>query len=354
MQTPFKYVVALFFAASSLQAQPSSYPKSMAPKTKIAVNNVPLAKIHGKVISLGDVVKELDLRLYLNSPEAYNEVTQRYGFYKEGWRRQLDELIQLEMLKKEAEEKKMKISDSDVRQELMNRYGTTILERLHEANLTYDDARESVKNDLLAQQMNWFGFLNKSFYRVGPQMLKTAYDEFVANNPPNDMWKYQFLTVRTADQEKAEAIRFKITALDPSTFPNLFTFKEALTTLIGSDEAVRVSISDDFSIEDRAISTLHKTTLISLPIESISQPLFQKTNTESIIRVFHLKDRIQTEVEPFSQLSDRLKQTLISKTADKDRIAYFQQLKEKSGYTDEQIYLTLPKDFEPFALKESF
>lgn len=354
MHTCLKYFVTLFLATTTLSALPkeSSFYKHKVAKTKIAVNNIPLAKINGKVISLGDVVKELDLRLYSHNPDAYNDVNHRFSYYRETWKRQLDELISLELLKKEAEEKKVKISDSDIRKELIDKYGSDLITKLSQANLTYEDAKESVRNDILAQQMNWFGFINKVFYKVGPQTLKTAYDEHLANNPATQLWKYQFLTIRHKNKDKAAEIGFKLKALDPKNFSNLQALKEALVSLFSADEEFRISITDDFNVEDKSIAESHKTILATLPIETISEPVFQQTNNEFVIRLFHLKDFIKSEPEPFHQMSDRLKGELVSRMAEKERLTYFQRLKEKYGYSNAEIYLPLPTDYEPFSLRE--
>ncbi len=354
MRIQIKYFLALLLPLATLKgiSKESSFHKLKTVKTKIAVNNIPLAKVNGRIISLADVVKELDMRMYLHSPDEYKNVNNRFGFYKESWKRQLDELILLEFLKKEAEEKKIKITEADIRQELVSRYGSDMINKLHEANLTYEDAKNSVKNDILTQQMNWFGFVNKIFYKVGPQTLKNAYDEFVSMNPGNETWRYQFLTVRVKNKDKADQIAFKIKALDPTTFPNLQAFKESLTSLFSKEEDFRISLTDELNVEDKSIAPSHKSILANMPIESLSSPSFVQQNNEHVIRVFFLKDHIKSEPMPFQQMTEKLKSELIGRMAEKERGVFFQKLKEKYGYSDDQLYLTLPEDFAPFSLKE--
>ena len=354
MHIYFIHLVALILSFSALSSAPkeSSFHKLKTAKTKIAVNNIPLAKINGRVISLADVVKELDMRMYLHNPEEYKNVNNRYGFYKESWKRQLDELIQLELLKKEAEEKKVKITDADIRQELVNRYGGDIINKLHEANLTYDDVKISVKNDILSQQMNWYGFVNKIFYKVGPQTLKNAYDEYVSANPGNEIWKYQFMTIRVKNKETADEIGFKIKALDPGNFTSLHSFKESLQSLFAGKEDFRISLTDELTVEDKAIAQNHKAILTTIPLDSLSSPVFLQQNNEYLVRVFSLKDHIKSEPMPFSQMTDKLRGELVGKMAEKERGTFFQRLKDKYGYSDEQIYIPLPEGFAPFSLKE--
>ncbi|MBM3195680.1 MAG: hypothetical protein FJZ62_02900 [Chlamydiae bacterium] len=354
MRIQIKYFLALFIPLIALKGitKESSFHKLKTVKTKIAVNNIPLAKVNSRIISLADVVKELDMRMYLHSPEEYKNVNNRIGFYKESWKRQLDELILLEFLKKEAEEKKIKISDADIRQELVSRYGSDLINKLHEANLTYDDVKNSVKNDILSQQMNWYGFVNKIFYKVGPQTLKTAYDEYIQMNPGNESWKYQFLTVRVKNKEKAEQIAFKIKALDPTAFPHLQALKDSLTSLFSKEEEFKISLTEDLSVEDKDIAPAHKTILSHMALESVSAPSFMHQNNEYLIRVFFLKDHIKSEPIPFQQMTEKLKHDLVGRMAEKERGLFFQKLKDKYGYSDDQLYLPLPADFTPFSLKE--
>lgn len=354
MHTHLKVFITLLMPLLLIQGIPkeNTFHKAKVSKTKIAVNNIPLAKINGKVISLADVVKELDLRMYLHNPEDYKNPNLRFGFYKESWKRQLDELVHLELLRKEADERKLKVTDADVRQELVSRYGNDIVKTLHEVNFTYEDVKNSVRNDVLAQQMNWFGYINKAFYKIGPQTLKTAYDEHVAANPGTETWKYQFLTVRVKDKVKADQITFKMKALDPSNFSNLQSLKDSLISLFSKEEEFKISISDQLSVDDKSIAPEHKTLLASLPIDTITPPICKLQNNEYVIRLFQLKDHIKSEPMPFSQMSDRLRSELISKVLDKDRQNFFQRLKDKYGYSDEQIYIKIPEGFEPFSLKE--
>ena len=354
MRIQIQYFLALFIPLMPLKGitKESSFHKLKTAKTKIAVNNIPLAKVNSRIISLADVVKELDMRMYLHSPEEYKNVNNRIGFYKESWKRQLDELILLEFLKKEAEEKKIKISDADIRQELVSRYGSDLINKLHEANLTYDDVKNSVKNDILSQQMNWYGFVNKIFYKVGPQTLKTAYDEYIQMNPGNESWKYQFLTVRVKNKEKAEQIAFKIKALDPTAFPHLQALKDSLTSLFSKEEEFKISLTEELSVEDKNIAPAHKTILSNMALESVSAPSFMHQNNEYLIRVFFLKDHIKSEPIPFQQMTEKLKHDLVGRMAEKERGLFFQKLKDKYGYSDDQLYLPLPADFTPFSLKE--
>jgi hypothetical protein len=84
MRIQIKYFLALLLPLATLKgiSKESSFHKLKSVKTKIAVNNIPLAKVNGRIISLADVVKELDMRMYLHSPDEYKNVNNRFGFYK--------------------------------------------------------------------------------------------------------------------------------------------------------------------------------------------------------------------------------------------------------------------------------
>jgi hypothetical protein len=87
-------------------------------------------------------------------------------------------------------------------------------------------------------------------------------------------------------------------------------------------------------------------------METLSSPSFVQQNNEHVIRVFFLKDHIKSEPMPFQQMTEKLKSELIGRMAEKERGVFFQKLKEKYGYSDDQLYLALPDDFTPFSLKE--
>ena len=319
---------------------------------KIAINNIPLAKINGNVISLNDVIKEMDFKMYSNDPASFKNNYLRYSYYNEGWKRELKELVHLEFLKKEAEERKYSVSDAEARQEMMSRFGTEFMKNIAQANLTYENVKNSVKNDILVQHMNWWGFVDKIVYKIGPQKLKTAYDAYLFENPGSQTWKYQFLTIRVASKEKADEIGFKVKALDPKTFPNLTAFKEAILSLMPANEDFKLSITDELTVEDRSIALAHKNILTSLQVDTISEPNFSQIKNDYVIRVFHLVDSIKTEPETFQQISERLKGQLINKVYEQEKDQYFDRLKEKYGYTDAIIYLPVPENFEPFVYKE--
>jgi hypothetical protein len=89
-----------------------------------------------------------------------------------------------------------------------------------------------------------------------------------------------------------------------------------------------------------------------MALESVSAPSFMHQNNEYLIRVFFLKDHIKSEPIPFQQMTEKLKHDLVGRMAEKERGLFFQKLKDKYGYSDDQLYLPLPADFTPFSLKE--
>jgi len=90
---------------------------------QLTINNHPLAKINGKVLSLIDVVKKMDLFLYEYDPNMKLSVAERAQFYSSRWNETLEELICNELMLLDAEQKKIEVSDGEVREELENRVG---------------------------------------------------------------------------------------------------------------------------------------------------------------------------------------------------------------------------------------
>jgi len=74
---------------------------------RLLINNRPLAKINGKVISLFDVIKKMDLFLFDYSPEYTPTVVERYQFYSSRWESTLEDMIADELVLIDAEQKEM-------------------------------------------------------------------------------------------------------------------------------------------------------------------------------------------------------------------------------------------------------
>ena len=99
-------------------ATPSFSGTSNQREPQIIINNTPLAKINGKIISLIDVVKKMDLFLYEYDPNLKLSAAEKVQFYMGRWSETLEEMICNELVLLDAQQKETKVSDGEVREEL--------------------------------------------------------------------------------------------------------------------------------------------------------------------------------------------------------------------------------------------
>jgi len=326
--------------------QPSFMESSSAlpNEPRLMINNRPLAKIHGKVLSLYDVVKKMNLFLFDYSPDYSPSAPEKYQFYSSRWESTLDEMIADELILLDAEHKEIKISDGEVREELHDRFGPNIRESLDKVNLEYEEARNIIRSDLTVQQLIGMKVHAKAFQIVTPELIKESYDEYLAGNPPKDEWKYQVLSIRGQDKELCESLSNKAF--------ELLQEKKDMDTVAASlqEEGVTVSVSEDFSGHSEKISKLHFDVIKALSPDTISPPVSQvsKFDNNTVFRIFHLKDINHILPTQFSEMHDKLKNQLLYKISDQEKDSYINSLKKRFGYDIHDPKFPLPEDYHPF------
>ncbi len=314
---------------------------------RLMINNRPLAKINGKVISLYDVVKRMDLFLYDYYPDYTSSATEKYQFYMSRWQATLDDMVADELVLLDAEQKEIKISDGEVREDLEDRFGPNIMSNLDKVNLQYEEARDIIRNELTTQQLIGMKVHAKAFQIITPQVIKAAYNDYLENSPPEDEWKYQVLSIRGNDKELCETIAEKAYTLLKDHARSLETVVEKL-----DEEGISVSVSDDYSGTTPKISKLHLDIIKSLTPDTYSLPVSQvsRFDNSSVVRIFHLKDMVKNLPKAFDEMHDKLKNELLFKTSDKEKASYIKALKVRFGYDKHDTKFELPEDYHPFVI----
>ena len=170
----------------------------------IIVNNRPLAKVHGKTFSLIDVVKKMDLFIQTNYPKVYEDKMALFQFYQGNWQRQLNEMIENELILTDAEIKEVELSDGDIREEMNERYGPNIFAKLDSLGLSLEEAQQIVSDELIVRQMMWYRAYSRARQQVTPEMIKHAYVVHLDQFDGNDSWKYEVLTLRGDNEDAAK------------------------------------------------------------------------------------------------------------------------------------------------------
>jgi hypothetical protein len=325
-------------------------PSSFEEPQELIVNNRILTKVNGKTVSLMDVVKKMDVYLNRYYPQYVNSKPARFQFYIANWRETLNQMIDNELMMADAESREVRVSDGEVRQEIQERFGPNIQLSLSRINLTYEEARKMVHQDMIVQRMNWLRVTSKALQKVNSQDVKDAYKEFCNENPSQDEWKYQLLSIRADQHEIGAQLAKKASELLHIEGTDLSQAAEKLKAELPSETRVAINVSQDYEVADKVLSQAHKEVLASLVPGSFSAPVEQISRDNSIVyRLFHLKEHIKKDLPKFEDMANEIKDALLQKAASEEMIVYVNKLRQRFGYDPQS--LDIPSDFEPFALK---
>lgn len=346
----FFFTSALSSLAADMEMETPSFIDSsqmVKQEPRLMINNRPLAKINGKVISLYDVVKRMDLFLYDYYPDYTPTTPERYQYYMSRWQPTLEDMIADELVLLDAEQKEIKISDGEVREDLEERFGPNIMSNLDKVNLQYEEARDMIRNEITVQQLIGMKVHAKAFQIVTPQVIKSAYDDYVKRNPAEDEWKYQVLSIRGKDKEVCEKLAEEAYTLLERKGVSL---EETVNSL--EAEGVSISISEDYDKPSSKISKQHFDVIQALHPDSYSAPVTQvsRFDNSNVVRIFHLKELIHNLPNTFDEMHDKLKNELLFETSEKEKSAYIQSLKVRFGYDVHDPKYELPEDYHPFVI----
>lgn len=361
-----KHIISFFILAVSFisiayahtaKMQPTRQSGMMGPpeNAEVIVLNRPLAKIHEKVISVMDVKKKMDLFIKENHPDLANIPVACYQYYSQNWRSVLQEMIHNELMIQEAEAIKLKISDGDVKEELMRRFGPNIFARFDELNLNYDSAKALVKADITVRNLGWFRVWGSVFQKVTPGLVKLSYDEFLLENKPKDMLTYQMVTLHNEEKTTPETVlnqiakdahkmlrRDEVNVLEET----IATVQEKLPT------TASFNISKEYCVNADKLSEKHRMILADLPAKTFSEPQKEvnKKDNMPIYRMFYMKDREKIDPPPLSEVFNKLQNELYQENGDQMQAAYYERLRK--NYCCEHLVVAnmFPEDYQPFLL----
>lgn len=340
-------------AASSLQAANETLLFGQEDSLRLVVNNRILAKVNDKAISVVDVMKKMDVLFYREFPQYTSSIQARYQFYKVNWKHVLEELISKELVLADAEENKLPVSNGDVRQEMESLFGPNIIGNLDKINLSYDEAQKIVQGDITIRRMIYVRVNSKAVKQVTPQVVRSAYEEFI-QNPANikpDIWQYHVISIRNRDTAiGAEAANLAYELLNVQTPLDQLTAKIKEKPLF---ENVQINVSEEYNLEEKDISAAYKEVLTKMEPHTHSQPIAQNSRSDkstSLFRIFVFNDLKKGGSPAFSDMELQIKEKLLDEAIEKETDAYLKRLRKH--FHVQEDYLTQTDDsFEPFALK---
>lgn len=331
-------IAAVFIAA---QMPPVTFPDGQ----KIAVQNSILAKVNDATISMIDVKKQMDLVFHQHYSHLSDSSQARYQFYETSWRRVLMELVDNELILSDAADKEISLTDGEIREEMENRFGPSVLSTLEKIGLTYDEAWKLLKNELLVRRMSWWFVHSKAVQSVTPQEIRNAYRNYLKEHPPYLELQYQTITIRGSSPE-AEAAKVYEIVKNTNSCPEVIAQKiqEVCST---------ANISPVYTASDLEISEAHKATLISLEEKTYSAPVLQKSRTDrqTVARIFYLVEKIDHPAPAFQDLSGQLRDELIQKAVATHSKNYVSKLRKHYGFDDAYLKDSFPEDMHPFSIQ---
>ena len=346
----------LIFCLGSLSAYGDDYslnlentPTLSKRQSRLVINNRPLAKVNGKVISLFDVVKKLDLFLYDYDPEYIPSVEEKYQFYQARWQFTLDDMIIEELVLLDAEKKEIEVSEGEIRQEMINRFGPNIMLNLERVSLSYDEAKRLIKRELLCNRLVGMNVHARAFQQVTPEKIQQAYTTYLEEHPPKEHFVYQILSIRSSDKALADKLGGEAQLMLSDEKASLETVQ---TTLTDKYPGVSISVSQEFERQSKELSAQYKSILTSMDEASYSKPCsqFSRHTKSQVCRIFHLIRMEKEANKTFNDMHETLKQELLNQAFEVEKQSYDEKLEKRYGFFKATAKFDLPKNYHPFFL----
>lgn len=318
---------------------------------QLEVNNRILANVNGKLISVVDVMKKMDILFYQQFPEYIDNIEARYQFYQFQWKRTLQDLIDKELILADAEENKLPISNGDVRQEMESLFGPNIIANLDRLDMSYEQAAEMLRGDILLRRMLYMRVNAKAMRVVTPQKIRSAYEAYAEENHRPEKWNYQVISFRAADPSVGAKVAKEARNLLTAAETSVGQLTQELN-MIGAAERTKVNVSDDFTMTAKELNPAHLEVLQQLATGDFSAPVEQKSRDNSIVyRIFHLKEKDEGGAIPFKEMEKKLEDKLLNEAIDAESRKYLKKLREHYGVSENQLNEMVSEDFKPFVLK---
>jgi hypothetical protein len=260
------------------------------------------------------------------------------------------ELVDTQLILSDAQDKEIKVTDGDVREEMETRFGPNVMPTLDKIGLSYEDAWKMVKNELIVQRMMWFFVHSKAQQSVSPQAIRDSYRQYLAQNPPFQEWIYRVVSIRAEDDNAAGAEEIHRLLLESGQGPESAI---SLKTWEASHPAIKIQVSNEYSAKDPELSESHRAALMSLSPGAYSAPVLQisRADNKSVYRIFYLKEKNEHPAPSFETIASQMKSELLQKAVAKESENYLQKLRKHYGFDPTRLKETVPDQLQPFRLE---
>ncbi len=347
----------LTICTSSLFAAIPQMPMSMPPfeggEPKISVQNSIVTQINGTTLSIMDVKKKLDVAFHQAYPQLIDSTNARFQFYQTGWKNACMELIDHELILADAEEREIKVTEGEVREEMENRFGPNVMVTLDKVGISYADAWKLVRNDMIVQRMMWYFVQSKALQSVTPQDLRQEYRRYIKENPPYQDWTYQVIAIRTDDPAAISTLADTVfTALqEQKEKPD--DLKELLKGIEKQHGACSINVSNEYTANHLKLADSHRLALEPLSSGEYSKPTLQtsRNGKETIARIFYLAGKQDFPAPSFEDMAQKIKNELLQHAIVSESERYLGKLRKRHGYDAMPLQEAIPDSLTPFSLQ---
>ncbi len=308
---------------------------SMGPDEHLIVHNRVLLKINNKHLSVMDVVRKMDLIFYQQYPQLIHSTPLRYQFYQANWQAVLSAMIDDQLILADAKDKKIDASDGEVREAMERVFGRDPVLKLDELHVTFAEAYEMLKTDIIVQKLTGGMVHAKAMTGVNPKKMKKLYEQKCIENPPQELFHYHVLSFRGEGAPEAAIEAHKLLESGKTTFGAI------------PERFPQASLSNEYTRTAGELSAAHKAVLSGLNEGGVSAPVQRK----EVCYLFKLDGLEKKELPPFNQMERELKNEVLEQEIVEYNMKYRTWLRERYGLTDKHLSSLIPNDLQPFALR---
>jgi hypothetical protein len=338
--------------ASHLFANPMPAP-SFEGNQKIGVQNSILTQVNGSAISIMDVKKKLDLAFHQSYPHLAESTAARFQFYQGSWRRAFLEMVDNELILADAEDKEIKVTEGEVREEMENRFGPNVMSTLDKVGVSYDEAWKMVKNEMIVQRMAWYYINSKALQNVTPQDLRQAYHFYLKENPSYQEWTYRVISIRHENLQMIKPIAEEVHQFLVENKQSPESIGLQLKEIEIANANCTIQVSPEYTTKDLELSTAHRAALAALAPGEYGEPNIQTSRIEkkTIARIFYLSQKEDHPALSFEQMAQKLKQDLLQKAVASEGDRYLGKLRKHYGYDANHLKESVPDTLNPFSIQ---
>ena len=298
-------------------------------KKEIVADQRILASIRDHIITVGDVMKKMDIVFYQQYPQFRNSTEHRLQFYDSNWRAMLQELVERRVIMVFAEENHMEVGHGEVREELEELFGPNVLLTMYEARVSMDDAYDMIRQDIMMRRILHFYVRAAALASITPQKIKEVYQEKYENRAKEEKISWHILSLKAPE---GPSVTQKIKAIVDALNHESSTFEKERERL---PEGWDLLLSPLFTTEISQLSSTLRPVLEHSAAGIWSDPIQAKEAKKGCEKwsSYFVKERLKGERIPLNVVENEIQETLLSPLIQERRKIFIDDLIKKYDVT---------------------